>query len=85
MTGDAIVWSALAVIALTASTVALRLIWARQTADLVLLLQLLSAKAIGVFFLFGVLYDLPAFAEIALSISLLGAVVAAVYAYRRPS
>lgn len=84
MTADTIVWAALAAVALTASAVAMRMAWARHTADVVLLLQLLSAKAIVVFFLFAVLHDVPAFAETALAIGLLGAVAAAVFAYRRP-
>lgn len=85
MTEEAIVWAALAAVALTAGMVSVRLILARHAADVVLLLQLLSAKAIGVFFLFAVIRDISAFAEIALAIALLGAVAAAVFAYRRLS
>lgn len=85
MTVELLIWATLGAMALTAAAVCARLVATRQTADIVLLLQLLSAKAIAVFFLFSILYGVAAFAETALAIALLGAVAAAVFAFRRPS
>lgn len=85
MTVAAIVWASLAGFALTAAIVSVRLVFVRHVADVVLILQLLSAKAIGAFFLFAAMSGVAAYAEIALAIAFLGAVIAAVFASRRPS
>lgn len=78
----AMIWLFVGLVALTGAAVVVRLIRARDVADMVLLLQLLSAKSIAVFFLFSALYGEPAFAETAVAIALLGAVGAAVFAHR---
>ena len=85
MTADALIWATLAAVALTGATAVGRLLVARRTADVVLLLQLLSAKAIAAFALLSVLYGEPSLAETALALALLGAVGAAVFAHRRRS
>jgi Multiple resistance and pH regulation protein F (MrpF / PhaF). len=76
----ALLVAALGATAATAAISAFRLARARSTADRLLALQLLVAKAIAALFLMAAATGADALAETGLILALLGAVTAAVFA-----
>lgn len=80
MTADLLIYLALAAIGATAALAAVRLARARTTADRLLALQLLVAKAIAALFLMAAGAGEDALAETGLVLALLGAVTAAAFA-----
>ncbi len=80
MTGALLIHLALGAVGATATLAAIRLARARTTADRVLALQLIVAKAIAALFLMAAGFGLGALAETGLMLALLGAVTAAAFA-----
>ena len=80
MTGAALLLIALGAVGATAALSAVRVARARTTADRLLALQLLVAKAIAALFLMAAATGADALAETGLILALLGAVTAAVFA-----